>query len=100
MIEIRWATEQEVMAVSGEVPLNRPITDILDDWRPVAMLPAPGRPPGLHLVGIRRSTGGPACTSPVVVFDPKHGRARTATGSLYLLGTKTDSPTIGLLRCR
>lgn len=98
MIEIRWATEQEVTAVSGDVPLNAPITDILDDWRPVAMLPTPDRPPGLHLVGIRRSTGGPICTSPVVVFDSDNGRVRTATGSLYLLGT--DNPGIGLLRCR
>lgn len=99
LIEIRWATEQEVMAVSGEVPLSAPITDILDDWQAVAMHPAPDRPPGLHLVGIRRSTSGPICTSPVVVFDPTHGRARTATGSLYLLGTEGDSPTIGLLCC-
>jgi len=45
MIEIRWATAQELMVVSGEVPLNAPITDILDDWRTVAVVQGPSRDP-------------------------------------------------------
>ena len=107
MIEIRWATEQEVMAVSGEVPLNRPITDILDDWRPVAVVQAQDGNQqillGLHLVGLRRSTGRTICASPVMLIDIGPGCARTASGSVYLLASEADGPmpervALGLVR--
>lgn len=95
------------MAVSGEVPLNRPITDILDDWRPVAVIQVAGHDQqillGVHLVGLRRSTGRTICTSPVVLIDVGPGRARTASGSVYLLATEADGPmpervALGLVR--
>lgn len=97
MIEIRWATEQKVMAVSSEVPLSHHVTDILDDWRTVAVVVAPGGNQrgllGLHLGGVQRSTGRTICTSPVVSstsFQATQGRS--AARSIC-------SPTKPMARC-
>lgn len=100
MFEIGRATEVEIAAIAGPVLLEGAITDVLDDWRLVAMrtMPEPDADTddtmvlGLHLVGVARGKRRTVCTSPVTVFDLADNRARTASGSLYLLGEEAITP--------
>ena len=98
MFEIGRATDVEIAAIAGAVLLEGAITDVLDDWRLVAMRTMPDADIddtvvlGLHLVGIARGKRRTVCTSPVTVFDLADNRARTASGSLYLLGEEAITP--------
>lgn len=111
VFDIGWATDADLIAVAGDVPIDRAIKDVLDDWRAVTVCYQPDGLPyadqkvilGMHLVGVPRARGRTFCTSPVERIDLGAGRTRTASGSLYLLADEAGGPVpeqlvFGLLR--
>lgn len=97
MLEIVRATDRDVVALSGDVPLGDQLRDVLDDWRPLLLLYRPtdadqAQPVSLHLVGRARAKERLVITSPVIAMDIACGRARTLSGSLYLLADEAFDP--------
>lgn len=100
MFEIGRATEVEIAGIAGPVPLEGALTDVLDDWQLIAVRTMPDADIGsgdsmvlgLHLVGVARGKRRAVCTSPVTVLDLADNRARTYSGSLYLLAEEATAP--------
>lgn len=98
MLTFTWPTEPQIAAIKGAVPCDERAKDVLDGWWLVAVSDAfnppycPDELLGIYLVGIARSRGRIICTSQVIAMDLGAARARTASGSLYLLGEMADTP--------
>lgn len=97
MFEISPATDVELVALSGDVPLGDQVRDVLDEWRPLTLsLRAVDADEAVavsvHMIGRARSTGRLVITSPVIAMDIPCGRIRTLSGSLYLLADEAFDP--------